>query len=209
MCLVSTPDRSRPVQCEDPSRSLPRPAYRHRGGSRSNPKERPPSGFAVFAGRCRKAKCLRLVCILLGQIAARRCYAVPNCVIVLASSGQFRVHQAGCLRRDSGWWCRAEHGQSIRQFSVRSPVCLKRRSERTQAGDRVVLARLQIRLFPLLGHGGNIQQDQAGRQQLPGASFAYQAECGPTARVRPAEVFPSRRTRDRLAASAPRQGASR
>ena len=64
----------------------------------------------------------------------------------------------------------------FRQLAERLLILHERLGDFGQRGDGVVLARLQVRLFPLLGHRRQIQQQQSHREKLPLAAFAHESD---------------------------------
>ena len=154
-----------------------RPACRRRAGSRTSP-ERKIAGPScrIPWGRRTSEKVSALFASSSGRSPARGYNGVPDRVAVLVSCGQVRIEQAGRLRRNSVRRRGSEHGERVRQFSIRAAVSVQRRGNRTQIGDRGVFARVQIGLLPLLGHRGNVEQDQPHREQLPASAFAHEAK---------------------------------
>ena len=65
---------------------------------------------------------------------------------------------------------------AFRQLAERLLILDERLGDFGQRGDGVVLARLQVGLFPLLGHRWQIQQQQSHREKLPLAAFAHESD---------------------------------
>ncbi len=64
----------------------------------------------------------------------------------------------------------------FRQLAERLLILHERLGDFSQRSDSVVLSILQVRLFPLLGHRRQIQQQQSHREKLPLAAFAHESD---------------------------------